>query len=128
MTYFLLIFLRSRNFLCKNEWFSCTGSSQCSCTIEQRGHIRTASNWVATIYSVHKHPEFLGAHPYPHCVLIFQVFLSTLAPTLPPKKPISGYKTFMNFGFLKRNNRKIQKILQKWMIFSVSESGSAPEI
>ena len=21
--------------------------------------------------SVHGHPEFLGAHPYPHCVLIF---------------------------------------------------------
>ena len=62
--------------------------------------------------SVHGHPEFLGAHPYPHCVLIFQVFLSTLAPTLPPKKPISGYKTFMKFGFF----RNSQKILQKWMI------------
>ena len=33
------------------------------------------------------------------------MFLSTLAPTLPPKKPISGYTTFMNFGFFLEINR-----------------------
>ena len=31
-------------------------------------------------------PEFLGAHLYPHCVLVFRVFLWAPAPTLPPKK------------------------------------------
>ena len=64
-------------------------------------------------HSVHGHPEFLGVHPYPHCVLIFYVFLSTFAPTLPPKKPISGYKThfphkkldfWANFRFLDFQN------------------------
>ena len=46
-----------------------------------------ASNTKGVIKSsVHRHPEFLGAHPYPHCVLIFRVFLSTPAPTLPHKK------------------------------------------
>ena len=43
--------------------------------------------WSLDIFnSVHRHPEFLGAHPYQHCVLIFRVFLSTPAPTLPHKK------------------------------------------
>ena len=36
--------------------------------------------------SIHWHPEFLGAHPYLHCVLISRVFLRTPAPTLPHKK------------------------------------------
>ena len=36
-----------------------------------------------------------------HCVLIFQVFLSTLAPTLPPKKSLSCYKTFLFDFFFK---------------------------
>ena len=43
---------------------------------------------VTILISVHGHPEFLGAQPYMHCVLIFRVFLSAGAPalTLPPKK------------------------------------------
>ena len=32
--------------------------------------------------SVHWHPEFLGAHPYWHCVTILLVFLSAPAPVL----------------------------------------------
>ena len=52
----------------------------------------------------------------------------TSCPMILRDRLISGYKTFINFGFFKRNNRNIQNILQKWMILSVSESGSVPEI
>ena len=105
-------------------------------------------------YSVHWHPEFLGdQHPYPHCVLIFRVFLSTPAPTLPHKKiskngqesqfhinsshvlwfwqvrqTIYDYKPCMNFENFLNIHIKFAENIKKWRILSVSESGSAPEI
>jgi hypothetical protein len=102
-------------------------------------------NWPFCSDSVHWHPEFLGAHPYPHCVLIFRVFLRTPAPILPHKKISKNgqeskfhinspyvlwfwqIRQFMITDFL-NIHIKFTEIIKKSMILSVSESGSAPEI
>ena len=86
-------------------------------------------------------------------VLIFRVFLSTPAPTLPHKKiskngqesqfhinsshvlwfwqnrqTIYDYKPCMNFENFLNIHIKFAENVKKWRILSVSESGSVPEI
>ena len=77
--------------------------------------------------SVHWHPEFLGAHSYPHCVLISRVFLRTPAPTLPQKKMCKMDKNpdfililHMSWDSDRLDNLWLQTLYELWKFFKHS--------